>query len=498
MRQFELYIHGVPVGHDVCGSDKDLEYINSFYNHDDNISVQDILQIDVLNNESFYTYLHKKDVRNVEGRPGSYCAITISFKGEYCINVKILYDILDTIYKQVCTGSLITSDSHGELFLVREIASCMYKGRTIYDCVDTIIKNNLDSLHFKPLEGDYRRKSNVDYSLQEVDSPAFQEAMKCGRVLVSPEYGATLDKLNQLLSKQEPLVQQNISLKKDKEALVQQISELSEEIKSLRKQLSDSTSSFKQRYEKELQELKEKLKQSNEAKGILDEKIRKASDEIDLMEVPFQKLSRLMARRFRDEANDVRKEVRSSNTQPRTTNKEHLWIQGAIIILLLCVSAFSVFAFYSLSSNVKDTMKKLNSIAVTEETSVTEGDSASVVSTVASPEDTKEDSEASHYNSDIALETDHIDIAGFDEKKGAEKGKTYSLSIKRNNGNKSIIINDTRGIWKSRTDSEDFPGVSITNKDKFEVQQDAKSNTNVIIEYVVDGKTLISRWIKIK
>lgn len=54
--------------------------------------------------------------------------------------------------------------------------------------------------------------------------------------------------------------------------MVQQISELSEEIKSLRKQLSDSTSSFKQRYEKELQELKEKLKQSNEAKGILDEK----------------------------------------------------------------------------------------------------------------------------------------------------------------------------------------------------------------------------------
>lgn len=140
----------------------------------------------------------------------------------------------------------------------------------------------------------------------------------------------------------------------------------------------------------------------------------------------------------------------------------------------------------------------MNSIAVTEETSVTEGDSASVVSTVASPEDTKEDPEASHYNSDIALKTDHIDIAGFDEKKGAEKGQTYSLSIKRNNGNKSIIINDTRGIWKSRTYSEDFPGVSITNKDKFEVQQDAKSNTNVIIEYVVDGKTLISRWIKIK
>ena len=429
MRQFELYIHGVPVGHDVCGSDKDLEYINSFYNHDDNISVQDILQIDVLNNESFYTYLHKKDVRNVEGRPGSYCAITISFKGEYCINVKILYDILDTIYKQVCTGSLITSDSHGELFLVREIASCMYKGRTIYDCVDTIIKNNLDSLHFKPLEGDYRRKSNVDYSLQEVDSPAFQEAMKCGRVLVSPEYGATLDKLNQLLSKQEPLVQQNISLKKDKEALVQQISELSEEIKSLRKQLSDSTSSFKQRYEKERQELKEKLKQSNEAKGILEEKIRKASEEIDLIEVPFQKLSRLMARRFRDETNDVRKEVRSTNTEPRTTNKKTLWIQGAIIILLLCVSAFSVFAFYSL----QDTMEKLNSIAVTEKTSATEDDTASVGSTVVSPEVNTEELEASLDNSNTALKTDYIDIAGFDGSIGAIKDKKYTLSIKRRN-----------------------------------------------------------------
>lgn len=494
MRQFELYIHGVPVGHDVCGSDKDLEYINSFYNYDDNISVKDILQIDVLNNETFYTYLHKKDVRNVEGRHGSYCAITISFKGEYCTNVKMLYNILDTIYKQVCTGSLITSDSHGELFLVREIASCMYKGRTIYDCVDTIIKNNLDSLHFKPLEGNYRRKSNVDYSLQEVDSPAFQEAMKCGRVLVSPEYGATLDKLNQLLSKQEPLVQQNISLKKDKEALVQQNSDLSEEIKSLRKQLSDSTSSFKQRYEKERQELKEKLKQSNEAKGILEEKIRKASEEIDLIEVPFQKLSRLMARRFRDETNDVRKEVRSTNTEPRTTNKKTLWIQGAIIILLLCVSAFSVFAFYSL----QDTMEKLNSIAVTEKTSATEDDTASVGSTVVSPEVNTEELEASLDNSNTALKTDYIDIAGFDGSIGAKKDKKYTLSIKRRIGKHgNMTINDTRGHWESSTGKDSIPGI-IINENTFSVDQNATPNTFVVISYVVDGLFEISRTIKIK
>lgn len=498
MRQFELYIHGVPVGHDVYGSDKDLEYINSFYNHDDNISVKDILQIDVLNNEAFYTYLHKKDVRNVEGRPGSFCAITISFKGKYCTNVKILYDILDTIYKQVCTGSLITSDSNGESFLVREIASCMYKGRTIYDCVDTIIKNNLDSLHFKPLEGNYRRKSNINYSLQEVDSPAFQEAMKCGRVLVSPEYEVTLDKLNQLLSKQEPLEQQNTSLKKDNEALVQQNSELSEEIKSLRTQLSDSTSSFKQYYEKELQKLKEKLEQSNEAKEILEEKIRNASDEIDFIEDKFKELSRLMAGRFRDETNDVRKEVRSTNTEPWTTNKEYLWIQGAIIILLLCVSAFSVFAFYSLRSNVKDTMKKLNSITITEETSVTEGDTTSVGSIVASPEDIKEDPKASPDKSDTALKSDHIDIAGFDGRKGAEKNITYSLSIKRNIGNnRSISINDTRGNWKSSTGPDNIPGINIT-QNTFSVDQNATSGTNVVISHVVNGEELISRTIKIK
>ena len=216
------------------------------------------------------------------------------------------------------------------------------------------------------------------------------------------------------------------------------------------------------------------------------------------MEVPFQKLSRLMARRFRDEANDVRKEVRSSNTQPRTTNKEHLWIQGAIIILLLCVSAFSVFAFYSLRSNVKDTMKKLNSIAVTEETSVTEGDSASVVSTVASPEDTKEDPEASHNNSDKALETDHIDIAGFDERIGAEKGNEYLLSIKRKiSNNKSITINDTRGDWESSTGPTNIPGINIT-QNTFTVDQRATRNTNVEISYVVNGKKIISRTIKIK
>ena len=143
-------------------------------------------------------------------------------------------------------------------------------------------------------------------------------------------------------------------------------------------------------------------------------------------------------------------------------------------------------------------MQKLNSIAVTEETSVTEGDTASVGSAVGSPEVINEDSEASFDKSDIALETDHIDIAGFEKEKGAEKDKEYLLSIKRKiSNNKSITINDTRGDWESSTGPTNIPGINIT-QNTFTVDQRATRNTNVEISYVVNGKKIISRTIKIK
>ena len=34
MEQFDLYVHGVPVGHEMCGCNEELDYIKGFYNHD--------------------------------------------------------------------------------------------------------------------------------------------------------------------------------------------------------------------------------------------------------------------------------------------------------------------------------------------------------------------------------------------------------------------------------------------------------------------------------
>lgn len=85
MEQFKLYVHGVPIGHEICPEDMEEDYLKEFYSHDKDIKVSSYMQIDVLDDKSFYTYLHKKNVSSQIGRPGSYLGITICFNKQYCV-----------------------------------------------------------------------------------------------------------------------------------------------------------------------------------------------------------------------------------------------------------------------------------------------------------------------------------------------------------------------------------------------------------------------------
>ena len=123
MSTFELYIHGTPNGHQIWGSEKNNDYINTFYNHDSNLTDNAALQIDICLCDSYYTYIHQQDVYDSNERPGSFFAMTVCFQKSYCTNVSKLYQIFEAVYKQVCVGTLITQKQNKEVFLVSDFES---------------------------------------------------------------------------------------------------------------------------------------------------------------------------------------------------------------------------------------------------------------------------------------------------------------------------------------------------------------------------------------
>ncbi len=287
MEQFDLYVHGVPVGHEICGCNEELDYIKGFYNHDEKVEVSTLLQIDIVNGKSFYTYLRKKNVRNAEGRPGSYFGLTVSFSGRYCTNVQMLYKILDVIYKQICIDCLIKSENGVDRFLVKQISTASYKNQNAVDYINAVFKNNIENLHFNNLNGSSSSKVEEKFSLEEVDSPLFHDTLQQRRILVSPEYKPASMAYNSLLKKQGLIQNENERLKTTDIQQKEKIDNLSKEVERLEKELSDATKSASQEYKKQLKDLQKQLKNCEEEKDKLAAKIIEATSAVDLIDEPF-------------------------------------------------------------------------------------------------------------------------------------------------------------------------------------------------------------------
>lgn len=501
MVQFNLYVHGVPIGHEICPRDAEEDYLKDFYSHDKEIKETSFMQIDIVNGKSFYTYLHKKNVCSEIGRPGSYLGLTVCFPRQYCTNVHTLYEILRTIYERICIGCLIKQESGNERFIVREIATAQFKGNLAVDYIKAAFKQNMErylSNSFDVLDGSSNSVGEVKFSLNEVDSMLFRETMKKNRVLISPEFQTTSETCNFLLLENTPLKRENERFRQDNTQMKERNKSLSEEVAKLEKDLSNAEASASKKYKKQLEEIEAKCRSLEKEKRKLEDKIKEISSTVNQIDVPIRTLTRLVANRFPEDGEKITEKHGDAHLKNRSENSFKTWMFIIYLLLLLCVLAISGYGCFILTklsnpfpiaTQIEKSEIKDVDIQETAEQAVTKSDTCKSESTTTDTE--ASDPEVSPTYDDYA--DCKINIGGYSGSGNLEKGKTYTLSIVKTNEEKANVPN---GSWTATTDSN-LPGIIITGNN-FTVDKKVLRETNVMIKYVVEEKDVKHRTIKVQ
>ncbi|MBR2192336.1 MAG: hypothetical protein IJ910_03380 [Bacteroidaceae bacterium] len=492
MTQFNLYVHGVPIGHEVCPRDAEEDYLKDFYSHDKEIKETSYMQIDIVNGKSFYTYLHKKNVSSEIGRPGSYLGLTVCFSKQFCTNVHMLYEILETIYQKICIGCLIKLESGNERFLVKEIASAQFKGNLAVDYIKAAFRQNMEKYlaeSFDDLDGFSNSVGEVKFSLKEVDSPLFRDTFKNRRILVSPEYGTVSVAYNNLLKEVEPLREEHGRFKQDNALLKEKNKSLTDEVARLEKELSNAEASAGKKYKKQLEEAQAKCDEVESEKKKLEDKIKEAASAVDLIDVPVKTLTRLLANRFPEESKKGYKEYSEPHSPKRTENPIKTWLPMVNLVLLLCLLGLCGYGCYALSKLPKST-----AVVQKEEPAEVEevNDKYPTSEENTERESNTSDIEEQPSYDDFAL--CKINISHYSGSGNLIKGKEYGLSVVKKVDGSAAKVPD--GSWTATTNSE-LPGITITGN-KFKVDVAVSQQTNVLVYYVVEGQRVLTRTIKVE
>ena len=241
---FSLYLHGVPKGQDVCGPADDRPYVEHFYSNSSKPDADELLVTDVRGGKSFYTYM-RCSVVDCSGRPGSYFGLTLVFPGRRCCRTKLLAELLGAFFRDVCTGSLLApSGREGLRFLVSSVGEAMYKGRPLYDVLGDLTAKNLAgplAEAFVPLEDGAASNSAepLRFSLDEVDSPFYVQALLTHRLWLSAAYPTAAEACRQLRQQNGRIAGERDGLRQEKKQLEQERNELTEQLRQLRQKSDD-------------------------------------------------------------------------------------------------------------------------------------------------------------------------------------------------------------------------------------------------------------------
>lgn len=491
MAQFNLYVHGVPIGHEVCPCDAEEDYLKDFYSHDKEIKETSFMQIDIVNGKSFYTYLHKRNVSSEIGRPGSYFGMTVCFSKQFCTNVHTLYEILETIYQKICIGCLIKKEAGNERFLVKEIASAQYHGRPVVDYINTVFRQNMEKLlsgSFEDLDGFSNSVGEEKFSLKEVDSPLFCDTLKNRRVFVSPEYGTISVAYKNLQKEVEPLREEHGRFKQDNAKLKENNKNLAEEVAKLKKELSNKESSVGEKFKKQLEEVQSNYDKAEREKRGFEGKIKEAASAVGQIEEPIRTLTRLFASRLLEEnKNDTRTQILNRSRNPLKT-----WLPIVNLVLLLFVLVFCGYGCYALSNLPESTAV----VQGAEEPTAIEGTDTNndllegATNTIVS--NTSNEEVPSDY---IDFEDCQIDISNYSGTGNLHKGIEYSLSVVKKEDSRAANV--PQGDWKATTGPDGLPGI-IISRNNFRVDENVAQRTNVRVYYVVNNDKVLSRTITVE
>lgn len=489
MVKIKVYIHGVPIGHEMCGCEtkEERKYLEQFY--DLKSTADTLLVIDILEGISYYTYLKKGNFTNQEGRSNSYFGITVSFGNQTCDNVYVLYDIIEQVYTKVVLKTLVKESNNGASFIVRQIETAKIQNFGAIDFITQIVEKNIINLigeAFTPINGSISTSGRISFNLAEVDSPLFHNAVNTKRVIVSANFPSSSYALVALNQKIAPIQNENSQLKGENELLHKNEEVLKNEINDLRLQLKQAEENSSQKHRDQLSKLQQELDQVIEERNSLKDKMDKAVEAIDLIQEPSEKLMRLLASRFRKEGS-LDNQCSAKENHPNWKKDKYLaWLPVCNTILLLFACVFSIVIICSLrhsfvNANVDDV--KENQIAQQVGTE----DSIEACDTAATDSPTYDNVSSNPITEYDDCSKCKIDIENFSEDKGLEKGTNYMLSIMYSTKIKGRKI--TRLANLPSGEYEVNGPASVVNN-QLTLLPEAKTGDLVLLSYKVNGKTI--------
>lgn len=489
MVKIKVYIHGVPIGHEMCGCEtkEERKYLEQFY--DLKSTVDTLLVIDILEGISYYTYLKKGNFSNQEGRPNSYFGITVSFGNQTCDNVYALYDIIEQVYTKVVLKTLVKESNNGASFIVRQIETAKIQNLSAIDFITQIVEKNIINLigeAFTPINGNISTSGRISFNLAEVDSPLFHNAVNTKRVIVSANFTSSSNALVALNQKIAPIENENSQLKGENELLQKNEKVLKKEINDLRLQLKQAEETSSQKHRDQLSKVQQELSKVTEERNNLKDKMDKAVEAIDLIQEPSEKLMRLLASRFRKEGS-LDNQCSAKENHPNWKKDKYLaWLPVCNTILLLFACVFSIVIICSLrhsfvNANVDDV--KENQIAQQVGTE----DSIEACDTAATDSPTYDNVSSNPITEYDDCSKCKIDIENFSEDKGLEKGTNYMLSIMYSTKIKGRKI--TRLANLPSGEYEVNGPASVVNN-QLTLLPEAKTGDLVLLSYKVNGKTI--------
>lgn len=262
-----FYIHGVPKGQEIWGSEEDRGYIKSFYSSSYNEQIRFVVEIIPAKKKAYYTYLRAKNVYGSENREGSYFGITISLNGVYCTDNENLYALFDQIFNQKIVGTLLNNQNGNYRFV-----SSTFENKTKeIEAIKNLFLQQLEGSFKEDVEnidGSFVASSNNQtafFNIADVDSSLFFSTLKKTlKVYISPEYPTKDSQIASLRKQIEPEKAKN--------------KQLSEENAELKQQLTTATNSNKS-YLSELSQLKaDKQKLDEDNKKLRSENASLKSD----------------------------------------------------------------------------------------------------------------------------------------------------------------------------------------------------------------------------
>jgi hypothetical protein len=324
---FKVYIHGRPQGQDIWPQYEtayDRIYIEPFLDSTIGADVNVSLITDIYQNNSYYTYIHRKNVveKVARGQAGnSYFALTIRFNGSICRNVNSLYNLLNQVFEKVCVGNIINIENGIKHYLINRFED----KPAVIGQILSIIEQNIDKVLSPSIVSlgsarDTNTLKPIDYSLLDVDSPSFLEDVKKFKLIISPEKESKSDKYASLLKQVQPIKDQCERLTIDLNETRQAKNSLKDSNETLQRNLQ-TAEDIKRQLEIKLSKVAAQYKQIIETK---DGEISRLQDKIETKDGEISRLQKIVG------------------SLPPYENKLKSWLNSILLGLILAISVYSL------------------------------------------------------------------------------------------------------------------------------------------------------------